>query len=336
MSGRGDRSDDQQSDDGERDLLATIPGGRLLGRLLRLLLSADRRDEFVGDLIEQANAQHAGRPTLQIGLWLWGQTLHSAPALVSLRLRRLARRGGMWAFGPRRARAAHGFPGLLFGHREAARSWPVPMAVSITVHALAVFTLVGWTLQHVDEVTPPWVPVVMGGAIAPLEVAPVEAPLPQESAPAELAARGPRKPRPVPRRAVPAVVPEREAPPDEPALEPALADLDDLDDDDYRAYPADEVVIILPPLVAEKRCLSCPPPKLPPAYVRLGAEQQILVKTCVAASGDVTSVDILRGLGAGADAGVVDTVRGWRFSPHAVDDHPVPFCYPTRFVFAMN
>jgi hypothetical protein len=33
---------------------------------------------------------------------------------------------------------------------------------------------------------------------------------------------------------------------------------------------------------------------------------------------------------------VVDTVRGWRFSPHAVGDHPVPFCYPTRFVFTMN
>jgi TonB family protein len=89
-------------------------------------------------------------------------------------------------------------------------------------------------------------------------------------------------------------------------------------------------------VVAEKRCLSCPPPKLPPAFVQLGVEQKVVVKTCVGAQGNVTSVDVVRGLGPLADASVVDTVRGWRFSPHSVGDHPVPFCYPTRFVFTMN
>jgi len=56
----------------------------------------------------------------------------------------------------------------------------------------------------------------------------------------------------------------------------------------------------------------------------------------VGAQGNVASVDVLRGLGPLADASVVDTVRSWRFSPHSVGDHPVPFCYPTRFVFTMN
>jgi TonB family protein len=60
------------------------------------------------------------------------------------------------------------------------------------------------------------------------------------------------------------------------------------------------------------------------------------VKTCVGTAGDVTSVNVLHGAGVLADASVVDTVRAWRFSPPALGDHPVPFCYPTRFVFTMN
>jgi hypothetical protein len=57
------------------------------------------------------------------------------------------------------------------------------------------------------------------------------------------------------------------------------------------------VVVVLPPAVADKRCLSCPPPKLPPAFVQLGVEQKVVVKTCVGAKGNVTSVNVLRGLG---------------------------------------
>jgi outer membrane biosynthesis protein TonB len=60
------------------------------------------------------------------------------------------------------------------------------------------------------------------------------------------------------------------------------------------------------------------------------------VKTCVGTRGDVTSVEVLSGLGPLADASVVGTVRGWHFAPPSVGDHPVPFCYPTRFLFTMN
>jgi TonB family protein len=308
----------------ERELLATIPGGRLLERLLALLLSPDRRDEFVGDLVEQARQEQGGRPPLRIGLWLWGQTLHSAPALVTLRLRRLGRRS-LLALRPS-ARAPHGWAAL-GSDRAAARSWPVPMAVSVTLHALALVTLVSWTLGVVEEVgppRPPWVPVVIGRATLPLGESPVPTVGPHDSEPdAPPAGRPQRRSRPAP-RVQPAPV----------NTEGATFLADDLGSYDH--IPADVVKIHLPPLVAEKRCISCPKPRLPPAYARLGAEQQILVKTCVAATGDVTSVDVLRGLGAGADAGVVDTVRSWRFSPHSVGDHPVPFCYPTRFIFAMN
>jgi TonB family protein len=65
-------------------------------------------------------------------------------------------------------------------------------------------------------------------------------------------------------------------------------------------------------------------------------EQELLVKSCVNAGGTVTSVDVLRGLDPVVDTGVKKTIQGWRFSPHTVDGHPVPFCYTTRFIFAMR
>jgi hypothetical protein len=52
--------------------------------------------------------------------------------------------------------------------------------------------------------------------------------------------------------------------------------------------------------------------------------------------GAVTSVDVLRGLDPSFDTRVRQTISGWQFSPHMLDGHPVPFCYPTRFIFAMR
>jgi len=88
--------------------------------------------------------------------------------------------------------------------------------------------------------------------------------------------------------------------------------------------------------VAQKRCLSCPEPHLPAVFQQLGMEQQMLVRSCVDTRGAVTSVDVLRGLDPVVDTGVKKTVQAWRFSPHTLDGHPVPFCYTTRFVFAMR
>lgn len=57
--------------------------GRILNWLARLLVPADVRDEFVGDLIEEA-----GRRRLTGRLWIAAQLLLSTPALLQLRLRR--------------------------------------------------------------------------------------------------------------------------------------------------------------------------------------------------------------------------------------------------------
>ena len=73
----------------------------------------------MGDLVEQVNRDLAGSPPLEIGLWLWGQTLHSAPALVALRLRRLARRGAILpgGVGQRAVEPRDGHAGLVGARR---------------------------------------------------------------------------------------------------------------------------------------------------------------------------------------------------------------------------
>ena len=297
------------------DLLAAVPFGGLLSGVLRLLLAEERREEFVGDLVEQARSELCDRPAAHVGMWLWGQTLHSAPALLLARARRLARRAAGISHPGGRALAV-GF----VGHQEEARSWSLPMAISVSVHAVVLSTLFLVTLGQVQLDTS-WVPVHLRGALA-LAPAPTMA---EQTLPE----RRPHRKRLSPRPVLAAVIA-----PAVPAFTPVQSDL--LDEKPIEDPEVRTVVVILPPAVADKRCLSCPPPKLPPAFVHLGVQQRVEVKTCVGAHGNVTSVDVVRGLGPLADAGVVDTVRGWRFSPHSVGDHPVPFCYPTRFVFTMN
>jgi TonB family protein len=295
------------------DLLGEIPGGRLLTQVLRLLLASDRREEFVGDLVEQANDQLSGRTPAQIALWLWGETLHSAPALVVGRLRRLARRATMFSTPGASARAV---PALLGGRYEQ-RSWSVPMAISFSAHAIGILILMATTLGQIEEIDSPWVPVAIKRAFLPQKAVPTLAP----EAPPTLEPRHRHKPHLAARMPAPVTAPAPDAIVEETPIEDPVER---------------RIFILLPPVVVEKRCLSCPAPQLPPAFRRLGSPQQVLVKTCVGTKGDVTSVKILRGAGALADASVVDTVRAWRFSPQSLGDHAVPVCYPTRFVFTMN
>jgi outer membrane biosynthesis protein TonB len=312
---------------GERDLLAAIPFGRPLVALLRVLVAAERREEFVGDLVEQATGELVGRTPGQVSLWLWGETLHSAPALLALRLRRLWRR--VTQLPGHQVRTA-GAPVLLLGVRAEQRSWSLPMVVSLATHALALSVVGAFTIDQIDELQAPRVAVSMQApGYMPLSRA-AGLPLTDRTASVGVTSEPrPHRTRPVERpRPIAAPAPQQVAPaaPDAGAL-PGLPSGDRVEG---------ELAIMLPASVAEGRCISCPPPRLPPAFVRLGSPQRVDVKTCVGTRGDVTSVEVLRGLGPLADASVVGTVRGWHFMPPSVGDHPVPFCYPTRFLFTMN
>jgi hypothetical protein len=86
--------------------------------------------------------------------------------------------------------------------------------------------------------------------------------------------------------------------------------------------------VMLAPELAEQSCRHCPAPQA------LGLAGAMTIRACVDVRGQVSSVEVLQGLGPAPDAQVERTVRGWRFSPHLIADHPRPFCFATRFLFA--
>jgi hypothetical protein len=107
-------------------LLDTIPGGALLSRVLPLLARADRREEFIGDLIEEARRLSDRSPPWRIALWLWSQALRSAPALLAGRLR----------------------------HPGGRPSLALSLALSLSAHALVLCLVVGWAFSRVEEIAP--------------------------------------------------------------------------------------------------------------------------------------------------------------------------------------
>jgi TonB family protein len=209
------------------------------------------------------------------------------------------------------------------------RGWPLSVALSVVAHLVAGAAVFILAFAPVEELQPMRIPVVLSALLptSAAPAAPARAPMVETQA-------EPRRVRPArrsPRILEPAVTVEPL-----PSAGPAA---------DESARPADpcaprcaedERPVQIPPRVAEKRCLSCPAPHLPPIFQQLGTEQEMLVRSCVNASGEVTSVDVLRGLDPAVDTGVKRTVQAWRFAPHTLDGHPVPFCYTTRFVFAMR
>jgi hypothetical protein len=339
-------------------LLDTIPCGALLSRVLRLGLGEERREEFLGDLVEEAHLRLPTSSRRQLAGWIWAQALRSLPTLVGLRLQRLVEA----ALG-----SAPHCDVVLAGSRVShahAHGLPLSLAVSVSAHALIVVAALGWLLSRVDEVDPAsapfdlWETAVLdpgpetdgnhttaAGPRQPAEppaarrprtarrrVLPSAAPAPTVLAsPTTSALTGSRTAGTASTlsSSVPALVPrssdslvpgtaERSRP-------PGFDSLVQVDADQPRTY--------LPPQVAEKRCLACPPPRLEGMPARLASGRELLVKTCVSARGRVQSVEVVRGLDRMVNAQVVDTVRTWRLLPYRLDGRPVPFCYPIRFLF---
>jgi hypothetical protein len=321
------------------------PSAALLARLLRLVLSAERSEEFVGDLIEEAALRARAGSRASLALWLWSQTLRSIPSLVVGRLRALVS-AVLGQLG--RGRPGDGLGGVLVGARAGRRGWPLSVAVSLSAHAaVAVFALL-WVVSRVDEIEPPRIPLDFAPALAAEPSPATSLPPPMSEDPVH-----PRRLR-APRRtavhlsaiapaafdtgflsalAAPVVgspPPDAATPPPTPSadLRPSLGPVPG----GSRA----DAPVRLPPRVVEKRCLSCPLPQLPHPHAVLALGREMMVKTCVSARGDVTSVNVLRGFDRAVDARVTEAIRGWRLSPYSLEGHPVPFCYATRFVFASH
>lgn len=335
------------------ELWARLPLGRLLQRVLRLLLAADLREVFLGDLIEEGHLRLRVSPPAEVARWLWRETLRSAPALIGWRLRRLL------------ARAQPLPAAVMFGPRGGHRGWTLSLAVSLSAHALALLAVVAWVFSRVDELDPANLPQPIAMDVLdedrPAEADEVAGP----AGNAEVGARPPvqarvRRLKPTRRPGLQAPVPVAEvaagapAPAALPAAPPAVAAAPTAAPDPgvpagrsalltagfspslRKGPPAGEPRLRLPPRVGEKRCLSCPSPQLPHPYARLGIGQEMLVQACVNVRGEVSSAKVLRGFDPVVDAKVVETVRGWRMAPFSLDGHPVPFCYTTRFLFTTH
>jgi TonB family protein len=316
-------------------MLATIPLGSLLAGVLRLAVPADRREEFLGDLIEEAHWRQARATLGDPAIWLWTQVLRSLPMLLGLRLRGLT--AGFWA-SPTPARPGGG---LLVAARGNQRGWPVSLAVSVSAHALVVVAALGWLFGRVEEVQPVRTPIdVLASIVA--DALPAE-PDPHTTIASAVTdndndAAPPARRARTPRRSVPTISPQ---PPAAPLPGTQLAGSGSTSDTAFIAQSpkvSDGVATVsgpvaLPPRIAEKRCLTCPAPQLPPAYAHLARGQDMVIRTCVNSAGDVTSVNVLRGFDSTVNREVMATVRHWRMVPYLLNGHPVPFCYATRFIF---
>ena len=316
---------------------------QLLELVLRLALRAERREEFLGDLLEEASSRRLSGAAAR--RWLWRQTLRSLPSLAAARIRRALFRpvplAATATAGPSGGPGAGATFAAFLGAGARVKRRPFTVALSVLVHAGVLVTAVLWGAWRADEVQPPaLVPVIIWNP-ARMPAANLAGGNPSPAREPERRQRPPRRP-PTVAAVAPVTV----------AAQPPAAGPGAIDPSQHagggRGCPpgqecgqdhgdvAGDPPPALPPRIAEKACLSCPPPQLPPAYKRAGVSLQALLKICVDAQGGVRSVQVLRGISAAVDADIVATIKRWRYTPHAINGRPVPFCYAANFVFQVQ
>jgi serine/threonine-protein kinase len=73
--------------------------------------------------------------------------------------------------------------------------------------------------------------------------------------------------------------------------------------------------------------------RLPPAFNGMAGTLETLVRICVAASGSVSSVSIVRSADPALDQRVTSTIPRWRYTPMLEDSRAIPFCYTVNLRF---
>jgi len=343
---------------------STEPGA-LLSLLVRFLVPAERREEFLGDLLEEAAQRRRQKPARAVRTWLLGQVVLSAPWLIWMRV---AGPKKVATLAPSAAPAVEmsgeemtrAFSAFLAGQRDERRR-RMPVVVSVAVHAtlLTIAAVAPW--WNVDELDPP--PVMIRSQIWIPPPIPVNSPTSGPTASGEAGAKRPEvkpaasKPRPRTAEPLPTQPIASRPPAEEPTPRSTSSDgaqgekglttvvgpngLGDRGTGSGESGPPGSQGgpgtwgngAPLGPNVGEKQCLRCPDPHLSPAMLRVMTRAQLLARICVRAAGDVLSVKVLQSIDAATDEGIVQTVRTWRFRPYFVNGHSVPFCYNVNFVF---
>jgi outer membrane biosynthesis protein TonB len=99
------------------------------------------------------------------------------------------------------------------------------------------------------------------------------------------------------------------------------------------APPKPAAAKFLPPQIGAQQMLSGDNPDFPAFLRRSGANYLVMTKICVAISGTVESVTVIKHADPTLDNNVVTKVKTWRFRPLMANGTPVPFCYFGRFEF---
>jgi periplasmic protein TonB len=89
----------------------------------------------------------------------------------------------------------------------------------------------------------------------------------------------------------------------------------------------------LPPNLGALQKISGDEPPFPPSLRKAGLTYAIVAKICVSPGGAVSAITLMKKADPQLDAGVVSTVKTWRFRPLMANDTAVPFCYPATFQF---
>lgn len=93
----------------------------------------------------------------------------------------------------------------------------------------------------------------------------------------------------------------------------------------------------IPPtlLVKPQQKLSGDMPNFPAAARAQGLSATIAARICISATGDVTSVKILRG-NPGFNQAVEAALKTWRYQPYVAGSSAIPACFPVYFNFNLK
>lgn len=217
------------------------------------------------------------------------------------------------------------------------------LIVSLSLHAAVAVALVLASVFHVAELTPPLLAVVFYATPEPPPPPP-----PPPSARRKPSNRNPAMPQPRATPTEPPATAPSPPPADDDGGDDGLPGGDGAADGQPGGLPGGHGVA---PCVGGG-CVAAPPPRprnvgphlldaqriagadphLPAAIrqQRGSGDSRFMARLCVDERGAVSQVSILSGI-PGADADIVQALRGWRYKPQ-----PIPVCFVTELLFSVE
>lgn len=223
-------------------------------------------------------------------------------------------------------------------------------ALSIGFHGALLAAGIAYSFWHIEELSPPLLKITFLSAAPP----PPPPPPPPSGGGAAAKKKVTVKPKqvvvPKPEIVQPKELPKKEEPKEEPKAEDK-GEKDGVKGGTIGGTPggtiggtpggtvggvvgaAPSASKFLAPQMGAAQKLSGADPPFPPALRKTGVVYRILVRIFVSAAGTVEKVQLMKGCDSLLDAGVLSTVKSWRFRPYMANATPIPFSYLATFEF---